>query len=115
MSSKDDTSRVLLDAIEHIINDKSYLSPSVSDIVLGGFLGSSGTVASGSNWSRLTSREREVIKLVAEGYKNREIANHLSLSIKTIEKHRSSLMNKLDIHRVSALTVFAIEHSLVTI
>ncbi len=112
---KDDNSSSLLNAIESIINGNSYLSPGVCDKVLNGFLDSSNAADVGHSRSRLTSREREVIKLVAEGYKNREIANHLSLSIKTVEKHRSSLMNKLDLHCVSALTTYAIEHSLITI
>jgi len=60
-------------------------------------------------------REREVMKLVAEGHKNREIAVHLSLSIKTIEKHRSNLMSKLNFSSVSELMSYAIEHSLVSI
>jgi two-component system, NarL family, response regulator NreC len=112
---KDDTSHSLLSAIENIITGKSYLSPGVCNTVLNRFLDSSDSLDSERSWAKLTSREREVIKLVAEGYKNREIANYLSLSIKTVEKHRSNLMNKLDIHCVSALTLYAIEHSLVSI
>ena len=66
-----------------------------------------------TSWTTLTEREREVIKLVAEGYKNREIAEMLSVSIKTVEKHRSNLMRKLDLHNASALTAYAIENGLV--
>lgn len=62
----------------------------------------------------LTEREREVVKLVAEGYKNREIAEHLSLSIKTVEKHRANIMRKLDLHSASELTAYAIENGLVS-
>ncbi len=112
---KDDSSNTLLHAIESIVRDEIYLSSGVCNTVLSGFLGNSEHARSATSWCQLTGREREVIKLVAEGFKNREIATHLSLSIKTVEKHRSNLMSKLNIRGVSALTAYAIEHSLVTI
>ena len=56
------------------------------------------------SWDLLTVRERQVLKLIAEGNKNREIANYLSISLKTVEKHRTNLMKRLDLHSVSALT-----------
>lgn len=61
---------------------------------------------------RLTSRELEVIQLIAEGYANKQMADHLDVSIKTIEKHRQSVMNKLNIHDVAGLTRYAIAHSI---
>lgn len=112
---KDDASSSLLMAIEAVSNGKPYFSPGVCGTILNGYLGSSDGPALVPSWTGLTSREREVMKLVAEGYKNREIAKHLSLSIKTVEKHRSSLMRKLDINCVPALTAYAIQHSLVHI
>ena len=60
----------------------------------------------------LTKREREILKMVAEGNTNRSVASQLSLSIKTVEKHRSNLMKKLDLHNVSALISFAIGNGL---
>jgi two-component system response regulator NreC len=64
-------------------------------------------------WDTLTDREREVVKLVAEGYKNREIAEHLCVSLKTVEKHRANVMRKLDLHSVASLTAYAFENGLV--
>jgi DNA-binding NarL/FixJ family response regulator len=61
---------------------------------------------------QLTSRELEVIQLIAEGYANKTMAAHLGVSIKTIEKHRQSIMNKLNIHHVAGLTRYAIAHSI---
>jgi DNA-binding NarL/FixJ family response regulator len=110
---KDDTSDSLLAAISSVLSGQVYITPGVCDTILGGFLGYSENARSAVSWCRLTVREREVMKLVAEGYKNREIASHLSLSIKTIEKHRSNLMGKLNFRSVSELTSYAIEHSLV--
>jgi DNA-binding NarL/FixJ family response regulator len=110
---KEDTSNILVAAIESIIGGQTFLSTGVCETILSGFLGRSENARSATTWCRLSVREREVMKLVAEGYKNREIAVHLSLSIKTIEKHRSSLMGKLNFRSVSELTTYAIEHNLV--
>ena len=110
---KEDTSNILVAAIESIISGQTFLSTGVCETILSGFLGHSENARSATTWCRLSVREREVMKLVAEGYKNREIAVHLSLSIKTIEKHRSNLMGKLNFRSVSELTTYAIEHNLV--
>ena len=64
---------------------------------------------------RLTSREREVLQLIAEGHTNAEIAAHLTLSEKTVEKHRGHLMAKLAVHDTAALVRFAIKHGLVSL
>jgi DNA-binding NarL/FixJ family response regulator len=65
-----------------------------------------------ASWDQLSAREQQVLKLVAEGYKTREIAEYLSLSEKTVEKHRAKMMRKLDLHGVSAVTAYAIENGL---
>ena len=61
----------------------------------------------------LTSREAEVLQLIAEGFSNKQIAAELGISIKTVEKHRQQVMNKLNIHDVAGLTRYAISHGLV--
>jgi DNA-binding NarL/FixJ family response regulator len=60
-----------------------------------------------------TAREIEVLKLIADGLSNREIADVLDISIKTVEKHRQGTMNKLDIHEVAGLTRYALAKGLV--
>jgi len=109
---KDDTSNDLLTSIKNVQKGKVHLSPGICDKVLKGYLSHPDKVNSVRSWNQLTLREREVLKLIAEGNKNREIAGCLSVSIKTVEKHRSNLMKKLDIHGVSALTTYAIESGL---
>jgi DNA-binding NarL/FixJ family response regulator len=99
-------------AIRSVLNGKTYLSPDVSAKVVTGYLGKNKESAS-TPWSTLTHREREVLKLVAEGHPNRYVAEFLSLSIKTVEKHRSNLMRKLNLHNASMLTAYAIEKGLV--
>jgi len=111
---KNDTQEELMTAIKSVLEGKSYLSPGVSQKVIEGYVEGSKTVKTKSSWDTLTQREREVLKLIAEGYKNREIADDLCISIKTVVKHRANLMEKLDLHNISALTTFAIEKGLVT-
>ena len=110
---KDATHAELEMGIRSVLEGKTYLSPGVSDKVIEGYLAASKTVAQ-TPWDTLTQREREILKLIAEGYKNKEIADYLYISVKTVEKHRASLMSKLDLHNTSALTAFAIEKGLVT-
>ncbi len=58
-------------------------------------------------------RETELLKLIAEGYKNKQIADLLGISVKTVERHRANLMKKLDLHSGPALTTFAVEAGLI--
>jgi two-component system, NarL family, response regulator NreC len=111
---KDATHDELRVAIRSVLNGKTYLSPDISGKVIHGYLGTGKTAHVGSTWDTLTHREREVLKLVAEGHPNKYIADYLCLSIKTVEKHRSNLMKKLDLHNASTLTSYAIEKGLVT-
>ena len=90
------------------------LRPDVSGKVINGYLGAGNSPAASSAWDSLTHREREVLKLVAEGHPNKFIADYYCLSVKTVEKHRSNLMKKLDLHNASMLTAYAIEKGLVT-
>jgi DNA-binding NarL/FixJ family response regulator len=104
----------LLSAIRTVLSGKRYISPGISDRVLEGYLEGRKTLKSTSSWDSLTEREKEIIKLIGEGYKNKEIADYLCISVKTVEKHRSNLMRKLDIHTASALATLAVEKGLVT-
>ena len=110
---KDDGRDELLAAVAHVRAGRHYLSPAICDRVVSGYVSSmTQPEPKVTSWSTLTRREREVLKLIAEGYKTPEIADYLSLSIKTDEKHRSSLMRKLDLHGVSGVTAYAIEYGL---
>ena len=100
-------------AIRNVLMGKHYLSPEISGKVIEGYLKGQQDHAPVTVWDTLTSREREILKLVGEGYKNREIADDLCISMKTVEKHRENLMKKLDLHTASALTSYAIEKGLV--
>ena len=110
---KDATQEELRVAIRSVLLGKTYLSMDVSGKVVSGYLGGGKSSGAPSVYDSLTHREREVLKLVAEGKSNRLIAEFLNLSMKTIEKHRSNLMSKLDLHNASGLTAYAIEKGLV--
>lgn len=101
-------------AIGTVMAGKCYLSPEISQHVVDGYLGG-GKGGAATAWDRLTQRERQVLKLIAEGHPNKAIAEYLCLSVKTVEKHRSNLMGKLDIHNASTLTGFAIQKGLLAI
>jgi len=111
---KDSTHSELMIAIKHVLSGKPYISPEISEKVIEGYLEGRKTLKTKSSWETLTQREREILKLIAEGYKNKEIADDLCISVKTVEKHRANLMEKLDLHNVQALTAFAIEKGLVS-
>ena len=111
---KDCSRHELQIAIQTVLEGKTYISPHIADQVMEGYLESSKKLKKKTDWDTITRREREILKLVAEGYKNRQIAEMLHISIKTVEKHRANIMNKLDLHSASELTAYAIEKNLVT-
>ena len=110
---KDASQNELLLAIDYVINGKTFLSPSISDKVVDAFLNTDKKDKPAAVLDNLTAREREILKLVAEGNTNKKIAEHLCISLKTVEKHRSNLMQKLDLRNTAALTAYAIEKKMV--
>jgi DNA-binding NarL/FixJ family response regulator len=110
---KDASRDELMVAIDSVLEGKKYISPGISENVMEGYLEESKRLKTKTAWGTITQREREVLKLLAEGYKNKEIAEFLHISIKTVEKHRANIMSKLDLHNASTLTAFAIEKGLV--
>lgn len=111
---KHSTQEELMLAIKSILNGKTYLSPDIAEKVVSGYLDGGRGFNPVSAWDSLTLREREVLKLIAEGHGNKHIAAYLNISVKTIEKHRSNLMRKLDLHNAAVLTSFAISKGLIS-
>jgi DNA-binding NarL/FixJ family response regulator len=110
---KDSTYAELEMAVKHVLSGRRYVSPGISDKIVAGYLEGRAPLTE-SAWDKLTPREREILKLIAEGFKNKEIARDLCISVKTVEKHRSNLMEKLDLHSAQALTAYAIERGLLS-
>ena len=107
--------RDLITAIRLAYKGESFLSPTISTKVINRFIRQAADVESESSVVNkpLTSREREVVQMIAEGLANKEIAAKLGLSIKTVKNHRSNLMDKLDLHNTAEITQFAIKNNLI--
>ncbi|MGD2271906.1 MAG: response regulator transcription factor [Desulfobacterales bacterium] len=111
---KDAGRKELRMAIETVLAGNTYLSPGISEIVMEGYIEGRKKLKNKTTWDTITQREREVLKLLGEGYKNKEISDLLHISVKTVEKHRANIMSKLDLHNAAALTAYAIKKGLVT-
>jgi two-component system, NarL family, response regulator NreC len=104
----------LVNAIRQVASGSSYLSPKIADVVVQGYL----TKIPDSPLTKsvsLTSREREILQLIAEGLSSKDIAAHVFLSIKTVETHRRNIMQKLNMKSVAELTKYAIREGLVSL
>jgi len=100
-------------AVRTVAGGKTYLSEDMLSKVASENQRRAGTLPTNGVWDTLTQREREVLKLVAEGKSNKAIAEFLFLSAKTVEKHRATLMSKLGMRNAAALTAYAIQKGLV--
>ncbi len=105
----------LLLAIRAAMNGETYLSPPIAGSIVEEFFSRSDSDEESSRLERLTRRESEVLQLLAEGGTNSSIAQELVVSVKTVEKHRASLMSKLDIHDLAGLVRFAVKHRMVSL
>jgi DNA-binding NarL/FixJ family response regulator len=109
---KTDARNELLAALRAVLEKKRYISPSVFDTVVNGFV-SQQTHAKHAEADGLSEREREVMKLIARGLRTREIAERLSVSHKTVEKHRTNLMRKLGVRTAAGVAAYAISNGYV--
>ena len=99
-------------AVRAVLRGEVYLSPSVSKGVVSDYV--QRLRSEEPSGTGLTPRQTEVLQLIAEGHSSKEIARRLSLSVKTVETHRSQLMKQLDIHEVAGLVRFAMRNGLVS-
>ncbi len=105
----------LLLAIRAACRGETFLSSQLSGLFLAGVLAQNPGPEKGSPYERLSTREVQVLKLIAEGCTNNAIAQAMDISVKTVEKHRRSLMAKLDVHDTAALVRLALKHGLIFI
>jgi two-component system response regulator NreC len=106
--SKTQAPEHLLEAVREVCAGGVYLSPTVSSVVLQGYLAQMEPLP-----DPLTSRERQVLQLIAEGNTTKQIAVALGVTVRTAESHRSTLMEKLDMHSTACLVRYAIRRGLV--
>lgn len=114
---KDDAGNDLLRAIEAVHKGETYLSPGITTHFLSGFVGSGKPGEDNQDakktFSVLSDREREILKLVAEGNSNESIGKILRISPATVKVHRANIMKKLDLHKVADLVMYAIRAGLI--
>jgi DNA-binding NarL/FixJ family response regulator len=109
---KESASRDLLRAIRETCQGNAFFSPQIARRLLKQWQNRS-PLAKTAAAPALTTRQTEVVQLIAEGYSTKQIAGLLSVSSKTVEKHRQTLMDKLDIHEIATLTRYAISRGVV--
>jgi len=112
---KESASDELIEAVRGVQAGRRYLSQDISDTVIDYYLSHHQREAAQNPLIRLNKRERETLQLIAEGKSSTEIAERFSLSARTIESYRSSIMKKLDIHHLPGLVKFAIQHGLISL
>lgn len=110
---KDATKEELLIAVQNVLEGRTFISPGISEKLVSVYLEGKKPALSETSWNRLTQREKQILKLIAEGNRNKAIGDFLCISVKTVEKHRANLMKKLDLHNASELTAFAMERGLI--
>ena len=111
---KDAAAQELISAIQSVYRGEAVLSPAVTRLVIEDYLRWGGARPQ-DEIDGLSPREREVLQLIAEGYTNKQIAEILSISIKTVQAHRNNLMQKLDLHDRGELIKYAIQKKIIEI
>ena len=109
---KSDAGRAIYEAVESLSRGKPYFTSRVSEVLLRSFLEPESSVREAESGA-LTSREREIVQLIAEGKSSKEVASALGISPKTAETHRANLMRKLGIHSVSEIVRYAIRNRII--
>ncbi|MBM2825900.1 MAG: two component transcriptional regulator, LuxR family [Dehalococcoidales bacterium] len=104
----------LVSAIRAVAQGKNFLDPAITDKVIKGFLEQPEISRDETSYEKLSDREKQVLKLIAEGYTLQRVADILCLSIKTVMTHRTNLMEKLGIHNRTELVKYAIRKGLVS-
>jgi DNA-binding NarL/FixJ family response regulator len=111
---KSDADKELVTAVDSIANRRTFFTPRASEMLLDGFSRHiTGADLKIPRRDRLTTREREVVQLLAEGKTSKEVASSLGISVKTAETHRANIMRKLELHSVSELVRYAIKNQII--
>ena len=111
---KDSAEADLIRAVHAVAEGKSFFSPAVSKVLLDDYVRKLKRSGTEDPYDLLTPREREILQLVAEGKSNKEIAQLLNLSVYTVETHRSNIMEKLNLHGVPELILYAVRMGIIS-
>ncbi len=112
---KEDADSELVAAMEAIRRDNIFVSSSFADEMIREFVGKKREKQKKKPLQVLTSREQEVLRLIAEGMSNKEVAQKLSISVRTVEHHRLNIMRKLDVSNVAGLIKYAVKTKLIDV
>ncbi len=112
---KEDSFKLLIEAIRKVAKGNTFISPSVDSPLLQKELSSKAERKIFSWINLLTEREVQILQMIAEGNTNAQIADRLSISIRTVDTHRKNIMSKLNIHNVAGLVKYAIKHKIITV
>jgi two-component system response regulator NreC len=111
---KDSAEADLIAAIQAIMKGQSFFSPAVRRILKEDYMRQLDELGAEDTYELLTNREREVLQLVAEGKSNKEVANLLNLSLYTVETHRTHILQKLNLHSVPELILYAVRKGIIS-
>ncbi len=111
---KDSAEADLIAAIRAITEGKSFFSPAVRQLLKEDYMRQLAEMGAEDSYELLTTREREVLQLVAEGKSNKEVANLLNLSLYTVETHRTHILQKLNLHSVPELILYAVRKGIIS-
>ncbi|MDO9714277.1 response regulator [Paracraurococcus lichenis] len=111
---KSDAARYIVAAVDALTRHQPFISSQVTGAVLGAFLREGEAKQADAGDASLTPREREVLQLLAEGHRNKEIARRLSLSVKTIEAHRAVILEKIGAETLADLVRYAVRNHIIS-
>jgi len=111
---KDSAESDLIEAIKAVSEGKAFFSPEISKILVEDYVRDMKKRGAEDSYELLTSREREILQLLAEGKSNKDIANLLNLSLYTVETHRRNLQDKLNLHSLAELILYAVRKGLIS-
>ena len=110
---KDSAEADLLAAVRALTEGKSFFSPAISKILVEDYMRQLESRGAEDTYELLTNREREILQLLAEGRTNKEVANMLNLSLYTVETHRTHILQKLNLHSVPELILYAVRKGII--
>ena len=110
---KDSAEADLLAAVRALTEGKSFFSPAISKILVEDYMRQLESRGAEDTYELLTNREREILQLLAEGRTNKEAANMLNLSLYTVETHRTHILQKLNLHSVPELILYAVRKGII--
>ena len=110
---KDSAEADLLAAVRALTEGKSFFSPAISKILVEDYMRQLESRGAEDTYELLTNREREILQLLAEGKTNKEVANMLNLSLYTVETHRTHILQKLNLHSVPELILYAVRKGII--